>query len=98
MTASELSWISETGSQAGVPAAVVSSRRIRRGVLAGAAIAGWLATGAALGALPPRACPLASKRLITSTIALRATGALASAEQRENGFLQMAEIALEIAP
>ena len=40
--AEELRWIGDQGSQAGVAAPVVAARRLRRGMLVSAAVAGWL--------------------------------------------------------
>jgi eukaryotic-like serine/threonine-protein kinase len=47
--ASELRWISEAGSQIGIPAAAARSRRSRKAMAAALAIIGWIAAIAAAG-------------------------------------------------
>jgi Tol biopolymer transport system component len=46
--AGQLRWVSEAGSQAGAPRAVVASRRLGRRMLVAAAVAGWVAAAGLL--------------------------------------------------
>jgi eukaryotic-like serine/threonine-protein kinase len=76
--ASELRWISEAGSQIGIPAAAARSRRSRKAMVAALAIIGWIAAIAAAGLFVRERIDTAPARsLFRSDLSLPASDAIA---------------------